>query len=291
MNFGDININDNLKQGLGSAVDSGKLSHAVILEGGSPGQRLSLARLLANALVCSDDAQRPCGHCQNCIKTACGSHPDIIEIVGGEAARSFHIDQIREVRKDAFILPNEAMRKVYILINAQSLSVEAQNSLLKILEEPPAYVCFIFVCTSRNSLLQTVLSRSSVFSLGSAEQGGNITDERLEDAKRAAAGLAQAVCEPNEYELMKKAAVFEKDKELLAVCLPELRLILRDALIIRNGGRPVSCSPEAAEKLSKKLTCEKLLILMENVSMISESIKKNANHNLMITRLCSKLRA
>lgn len=290
MKFGDININENVKQALSDVIDSGRLPHTIILEGGSPQKRLSLARLIAKAALCKGEGEYPCGKCPSCVKSDSGSHPDIMEIVGGEAARSFHIDRIREIRRDAFILPNEATCKAYILVNAQSLTAEAQNSLLKIIEEPPKFVLFIFVCTSRSMLLQTVLSRSAVFNLGAAEQGGNLTPERLEQARELASGIAYAMCEPNEYELLKKTAAFEKDKELLSACLPELRLIIRDALIIRNGGEPVSCSPQAAEKLSKQFTCEKLLTLSENINILKDSMNKNANHNLLITRLCSKLR-
>jgi len=292
MNFGDINISTNVKQALSDAVDFGRLSHAIILEGESPQVRLSLARLIAKAAVCTGEGERPCGKCPGCFKSDSGSHPDITEIVGGEAARSLHIDRIREIRRDAYVLPNEASHKVFILTNAQSLTAEAQNSLLKIIEEPPAFVLFIFLCTSRNLLLQTVLSRSVVFSLGAAAgHQGNLTEERLKQAREQAQSIAFAVCEPNEYELLKKTAVFEKDKELLSACLPELRLIFRDAVVMRNGGEPISCSPQAAEKLAKKFTCEKLLTMSENIGILTDSINKNANHNLLITRLCSKLRA
>jgi len=144
MNFGDINISTNVKQALSDAVDFGRLSHAIILEGESPQVRLSLARLIAKAAVCTGEGERPCGKCPGCFKSDSGSHPDITEIVGGEAARSLHIDRIREIRRDAYVLPNEASHKVFILTNAQSLTAEAQNSLLKIIEEPRRLFCSYF---------------------------------------------------------------------------------------------------------------------------------------------------
>lgn len=287
MNFKDWVKNKNTQQSLMSALNSGKLPHSIILEGGDSQQRLALSKFIANTLVCSGKSERPCGHCDNCVKFNAGFHPDVMEIEGGESARSFHVDKIRDLRRDVYILPNEAERKVYILVNAHSMSVQAQNAILKTLEEPPKFVSFILLCESKGSLLTTVLSRSTVFGLGDASFENE--DEKTLEAKKVAGEIALAACGSNEYELMKKTAAFEKDKELFELCLSELKLVFRDALVIKYRGKPISCASDEALKLSQRYTEKKLLSMIETVGMIFDNVQKNSNHNLLITSLCYKL--
>ncbi len=118
----------------------------------------------------------------------------------------FRIDPIRTLKSETYIVPNEAAAKVYILFQAHLLTPQAQNALLKILEEPPAYICFILECTSKSVLLPTVLSRSSVFSLGQLDESEDIKNKKLEQIVSAASALAVAAAARNEAELMKCAA-------------------------------------------------------------------------------------
>ena len=88
------------------------------------------------------------------------------EIFGGEGgARSFHIDEVREIKESLWLAPNESEQKVYVLLNIENMTQEAQNALLKSLEEPPAHARFILTCDNRRSLLDTIISRSTVYTL------------------------------------------------------------------------------------------------------------------------------
>lgn len=185
----------------------------------------------------------------------------------------------------------EGTVKVYILTQAHLMTPEAQNALLKILEEPPPYLCFILECTSQNLLLQTVLSRSVCFSLGQLELGDGVREKKLELAAQTAEEIALAITAPQEYELLKKTAVFEKNKTLLPLCLPELELIFRDALVLQAGGKEFfSASPKAATALAEDLTQTKLLKLIEEIRLLYEATLRSANNNLLITLTCSRLR-
>jgi len=308
MNFQGLELNSRLKRSLSDMIDTGKLPHAIILEGGNADSRVKLARLLAAALVCKAGQDRPCKACGACVKafgTKIGDkkfagekllsqtlhHPDISEVEKEKDRKQFGIKVIRTLRKEAYIVPNEADAKVYILLEAQLMNEQAQNAFLKILEEPPGYICFIMECTSKSIFLPTVLSRATCFSLGQLDLTDGIRAKKTEQAAQTAAEMAVALTATHDYELLKKTAVFEKDKNLPALCLPELELIIRDALILQiTGGECFSASPEAAQVLAEKLTREKLLKLIVEIRLLIEATQRNANNNLLITRICSRLR-
>ena len=143
--------------------------HATILAGGGP-ERRARAMQMAQALVCTaPEERRPCGVCRDCRKVSEGIHPDVIPIerfmeekdVGVE----IKIAPIRTLRSDTFIRPNEAERKVYIIDNAQTMNLNAQNALLKLLEEGPKYAAFLLLCDRAGALLETIRSRCALIHL------------------------------------------------------------------------------------------------------------------------------
>lgn len=282
-------FNQTLPEDILSYLKKGKFPHAVIIEGGSAQLRRDTAVLCAAALICSDSSEKPCGKCPSCKKIADGNHPDIITVTGTEKANSLGIDKIRDIRAGAYIVPNEAPKKVYLILGASSMSEQAQNGLLKILEEPPEYASFIIECPSKASLLSTVLSRCVSFSLAPSEDSA-ISDEKLQKAKSAAEQLARSLTLKGEVETMKATAVFEKDKELLRLALPELELIFRDAVVLKYGGKPVSSFSQTAELLCDTFGAGHLTALVGTVPKFMQMINRNANHNLLITELCCCLR-
>ncbi len=141
---------------------SGKLSHAYIIIGGPESDKYELAEYLAEVLLCSNTAESeslPCGTCNHCRKAAKKIHPDIIVIERLPDKKELLVDQIREMIKEAYVLPNEANRKVFIINEAELLNSNAQNAMLKLLEEPPYYACFILIVNNPGSLYDTVRSR------------------------------------------------------------------------------------------------------------------------------------
>lgn len=153
-----------LKKTLAESVREGLLSHAVLLEGEKGTGRKDLAVWLAKAILCKGE-EKPCLNCAVCRKIESGNHPDV-EIYGGEGgARSFHIESIREIKNSLWLAPNESEQRIYILLNVENMTAEAQNALLKSLEEPPAHARFILTCDNSRSLLDTIISRSTVYSL------------------------------------------------------------------------------------------------------------------------------
>jgi hypothetical protein len=142
----------------------GNYSHAYIIWGGSEAERMASADKLAAAIICSGivnnaTGKKPCMSCPHCEKSSRHIHPDIIIIDRLPDTRLILVDQIRALMKDAAILPNEAEKKVYIIMHAGTMNTSAQNALLKQLEEPPLSASFILVTENPAALLPTVRSR------------------------------------------------------------------------------------------------------------------------------------
>ncbi len=316
--------NDAAKAQLAARLDSGSLPHALLLEGPVGSGRRTLARFIAAASVCRDGGDKPCGHCPACHKALNAIHPDITELGGTEEARSFHIDAVRALREEAYILPNEAPVRVFILCDVQSMTEQAQNALLKLLEEPPAHVRLLLTCENRSQLLETVRSRLFSVTLGgiSANEAAAVLRRRLPDRSddellRAATlwggvvgqalrslqdgsyreilellpPLAQGIVASTELALLKATAPLEKAKEAVPAVLGGLQLILRDALFCRYNCSPLlSTSPESAQLLAGSLTRQQLLALLDTVDELYAARLRNVNHTLFLTLLCSRLR-
>ena len=195
MGFESLQISEPLKKALSSSVNSGRFPHAAILEDEDSERLTDTAKTLAAALVCSGD-DKPCGRCINCLKARSDSHPDIKIFEPDPKTNNFKVETVREIRSDAYIVANEADRKVYILKDAQNMLVPAQNALLKVLEEPPEGVCFLLLTDDKNVFLQTVLSRCAVFSQG----GGRRVDSGVFEAARAVAAAVPEALPSNSTE-------------------------------------------------------------------------------------------
>lgn len=155
MGFETLLGNQRLKDNLISSLSRGRASHFYLISGPEGSGKHTLARLLAAALMC-ESTEKPCMRCAACRKILAGAHPDLITVEDPEH-KNVAVKIIRQVRDDMFIRPNEGNHKIYFL--PQSLGVEGQNALLKILEEPPSYGVFILLTDNPESLLPTVRSR------------------------------------------------------------------------------------------------------------------------------------
>ncbi|MBO5929419.1 MAG: DNA polymerase III subunit [Clostridia bacterium] len=308
---------------LSSRLDAGSFPHAILIEGPVGSGRRSLARLLAAAALCSED-QRPCGMCSACRKAFGGIHPDITELGGNGEARSFHIDVIRTLQEDAYILPNEASRRVFLLWDVENLTEQAQNALLKILEEPPAHVLFILTCEQRSLLLDTVLSRVFTVSLSgvSTEEALAVLQSRLPEKSpnelsravvlwggiigQALRGMEDGsyqeivdilptitagITAPTELSLLLATAPLEKRKEAVPAVLSGLQLIFRDALLAKSGSTVfLGTCPAGSRALAQALTRPRLLALLSVIEDLQQARLRNMNHTLFITLLCARLR-
>jgi DNA polymerase III subunit delta' len=143
-----------LREGLAK----GRVTHAYLFTGPPQIGKTHLAQVLAQALNC-ERPDPPCGKCPSCLKIAGGTHPDVRVIVGEGAGESIKIDQVRALQREAILLPYEGRYRVFILRLMDQATMEAANSLLKTLEEPPAHVVLALTAVQAEALPPTVVSR------------------------------------------------------------------------------------------------------------------------------------
>ena len=160
------------------------LSHAYIITGGNGASRRAFARRMSAAYLC-ESTSAPCGTCRHCKKAAADIHPDVFSLTLLEDKREIVVDQARALRTDVFIQPNEAERKVYLIDPADLMNSEAQNALLKVLEDGPAYAAFLLLCANPGQLLSTIRSRCELLTLPPEEE---VPDPALTERAAALAG-------------------------------------------------------------------------------------------------------
>ena len=161
MGFEALLGNERLKQTLAAGLHRGHISHFYLISGPRGSGKHTLAKLLAQAILCQGD-HKPCGVCGPCRKIESGNHPDFITVEDPEH-KNVAVKIVREIREDVFIRPNESAYKIYLF--PQELGVEGQNALLKILEEPPKHGVFILLADNPENLLTTVRSRCTELKL------------------------------------------------------------------------------------------------------------------------------
>lgn len=286
MNINDFDLSNKLKNELTAVIESKKLPHAIIIDKGSFQQRVDFAFYLSACSLCESDGSVPCGICRNCVKTFGKIHPDISVYERERDKKEFSVKIIREfVKPAAYIKPGEADGKVCIIKDAETMNASAQNAFLKILEEPPENVKFILCCDNAGSMLETIRSRATVYSLGGEE---DISDEDLIKAKELADRLAESLMLPTEFEFMSLTGIFEKDRPLLTAVLAQMQIIFRNAVFIKNGVKLDNA--ETAEKAASFFGMSNLLKLIDRTNELNDFANKNANLNLLLTRFCSCLR-
>jgi len=161
--FDDVVGQDAVAQTLKNAIKTGRVAHAYLFCGTRGVGKTTMARILAKSLNClkaDGPTTEPCLTCDSCVAVNTGDDIDVIEIDG---ASNRGIDNIRELRQNAIYRPARARYKIYIVDEVHMLTTEAFNALLKILEEPPAHVKFIFATTEPNKVLPTIQSRCQRF--------------------------------------------------------------------------------------------------------------------------------
>ena len=198
-----------LPPALARRAQEGTLTHAWILTGAPEGALEEAARSLAAAFLCEGPgdsaAEKPCGICKHCRKVEKDIHPDLQWREKPADKRQFLVDQVRALRTDAYIRPNEAGRKVYVLKDAQLMNPEAQNAFLKVLEEGPEYAVFLLLAENHLALLPTIRSRCELLRID--PQGA--LDSELE---RKAGELAGLLLASERWRLIQWCVPYEKAK-------------------------------------------------------------------------------
>jgi DNA polymerase-3 subunit gamma/tau len=158
--FADVIGQEHVTTPLSNALESGKIHHAYLFSGPRGCGKTSSARIMARSLNCEKGpTPNPCGICQSC-KDLVANGPGSLDVIELDAATHGLVDDARDLRDKAFFAPVQSRYKIYIIDEAHQLGPGAANALLKVVEEPPAHVVFIFATTEPDKLISTIRSRT-----------------------------------------------------------------------------------------------------------------------------------
>jgi DNA polymerase-3 subunit delta' len=163
--FKDIVGHEQIIEHLKNAISMDKVSHAYIINGPKESGKMMLAEAFAAALQCEKGGPEPCMECRSCHQAADRNQPDII-YVSHEKPNTIGVDDVRrQINDDIAIKPYSSRYKIYIVDEAEKMNQQAQNALLKTIEEPPAYGIILLLTTNADSFLQTIRSRCIILDI------------------------------------------------------------------------------------------------------------------------------
>lgn len=320
MKFDDFVGNNVIKQQLQDLLKKNKLFHAFLLEGEKGLGKKTLAKIISQAAVCANlNDEIPCDTCLGCKKVQKEIHPDVIYPEKTGVLQSYSIETIRKIRADAYILPNEAENKVYVLTDIDNMGSPAQNAFLKVLEEPPKNVIFILTCKSCSNIIPTVRSRVLKYTLKPVSKKefseyfsskiydnynledfwefskGNIglaidfaTNSELCKSVEIAKKIIINLCLEKEFDMLTVIKQSSEDKKLFLFMLNFLNEKLKEALLLIK----TVCfeeSSDSAKMLSEKFSAEQILYLLEVLFETKKHVEKNVNMTILSAFLCSNL--
>ena len=320
----DLIGKDSAVNSVRSAHAAGRLSHAIMITGDKGVGKKVFADFICSLLVCENE-DKPCGICTPCSKIAKGIHPDVYKIYPAGKSETVRIDEIKPIKENLYIKPNDANCKVFIIYEADKMNVHAQNAMLKMIEEPPEDSLFIFTSKNSGALLPTVRSRVTNIAIGPAavNEAYEVLLKRFPDTDKSELlnaaelscgniGLAIEIAQnPSAKKLYDDAlktaqSLLSSDRALLTLSLGPysndkasavnfselLKLVFRDALSLISGNDELlSGLKEAAETISKKCGAKACLDLMLACDKFLCAVKGNANLALALAdfeiNLCS----
>ncbi|MFH0731425.1 MAG: DNA polymerase III subunit [Candidatus Omnitrophota bacterium] len=271
---------------LDNAVKSGSLPHAYIFSGQDKAATEKTALKLAACLNCLEkkDSLCGCGKCISCTKIGHFNHPDIMHIRAEEDSRQIKIEQIRSLQRHAHLKAIEARKKVYILYDADTMTEEASNCLLKTLEEPPKDVIIILISSNLSVFLATIISRCQVIKFSEAEYM-NFSEKEIALANELLNAPDRFSAESLEF------TGSSRQRQLRVIDL--LLLYFRDALIHRFLEDKINfiskAKQEDIQKISQRYSAEGTLELMKEVFKSKTLVQANVNSKLVADYLLDRI--
>ena len=319
--FKDVVGHRDIIQYIQDAVQQNKVSHAYILNGQRGSGKKMLAELFAMTLQCESDKSDPCGECRSCIQANNGNQPDIIT-VKHEKPASISVDDIRtQVNGDIMIKPYSSPYKVYIIPDADLLTVQAQNALLKTIEEPPEYAVIFLLTENADSLLPTIRSRCVMLKLRNIKDKlvkkylmeqlqvpdyqaelcaafaqGNIgramllaKSEHFNEIKEEAIQLLKYINEMELHEIVSAIKEINKYKLEVADYLDIITIWYRDVLLYKAtadvDGLVFSDQLKYIKERASKSSYEGIENILEAIEKAKSRIKANVNFDLLMELL------
>ncbi|MBQ5312026.1 MAG: hypothetical protein ILP19_08335 [Oscillospiraceae bacterium] len=306
---------------LAAMAASGRFVHSYMLTGPKGVGKKTAAVYTAMLLLCSEAKDGvPCGVCRDCRRVLKNEHPDFITVE--RSRKSYSVDDVRHIVTDAYVSPNDCDRKVYLLSDCGGWSDAAQAAMLKITEDPPDPVYFIFTSENLTDFLPTLISRSMPAEVTAADRESCIEalSERFPDKDTdELAAAAEAFCGNigrcieyldgneklmNNVERVKKLSAAAasgseytalcvlssvKDRDELKELLGMFAAVIRDAAAKKSGSDThIGCDAAGAEKLSV-LPVSKLMDIYDEIMRISSACALNVNADAAAAVLAGRL--
>ena len=283
MLYSEVLGHNKIKDILTRARSEARVGHAYIFEGPSGVGKLNMAKAFANHILCeSPNLEDSCGVCRACSSCASANHPDVVVVTNEhygivKKTNNLAVDTIREMKNDIYIRPYLSDHKIYIVPYAETMNSFAQNSLLKVLEEPPAYCTIILLVENSNKLLDTVLSRSQIlrfYPLDPWEICGYLMKKNA-DADKNRIELASYMCGGS---LGRALEILENDE------LFELRSEALDLLFSLSNEKRKCISDFTVFLKENKNEFEFVLNIIQGVFRDLLYIKKTGNQNEVLNK-------
>jgi len=322
MKWTDIVGHNTTIQMLRHMESSRHMPHAILFTGPSGIGKFTVAKTLATALLCHALGDRPCGSCQSCLQMSYGTHPDF-KVIAPDGV-TIKIEQIRNLQQEVMLAPYVSSRRVYIIDGAECMTIQAANSLLKILEEPVGEVVFILVSANRQMLLTTILSRCMMLifqPLTDDVLAGALVNRGFSSAKaqvaaklsRGRMGAALLMLEPDGFAMRDQATkiiddllegnitmvwdtsvILEKmDRKDLLQLLTYITYLLRDiVMIVTRQEQSMLFNIDIVEQLTRQAdrwSEEGLLKALRVVEDTRKALNANANARLTSEALLIKI--
>ncbi len=316
--------NSELIKDLAIMSEKDRMAHTVLFYGEKGSGRKLMAQYYTQLLLCeSPENGRPCGKCRTCENIENGFHPDVIFAKTAGKLEGYSVSEARAVCADAFVMPNnESGRKVYIFRDCHNMDPRTQNTLLKIIEEPPEYAYFIFTSESRSDFLQTVISRCVCFGVSVctdeesakalADEGfnadeiktavecfhGNIgmcidylRDGKMRESVDLTKRLADSIIERDEYNMNKEANSVGTQRNDVRNMLMMLDRIIRDAAVLigDKDARLTGCYGDGARRLAETVTADGAVRIHEQIEKAWSAVESNVNIPLVLSALCGEI--
>lgn len=301
-------------------VYSGKIPHACLIHGAAGMGRKTLAKYFAQTILCTG-AEKPCGECPSCRKFLHDAHPDVLWVEHSGKKRGFSVETVRTVCRESIIAPNDGERKIYIFADCDNMDIRAQNTLLKLTEEPPPHVLLLFTATDPQVFLETMRSRMMQLAVCPCTQedcreailaqghtspeaekaaevcGGSIgrglawlASEDMQTMTQQVGELTEAIAAKRSYDVLRILADYEKDNVQAAEFIRQLDLQLRDALILKyTQAHLTGCDRRSAQTLSNGMTMHRSEQLHRAVQEAHEALRANVSAKLVLAALGGEL--
>jgi len=319
--FKDVVGHRDIIQYIQDAVEQNKVSHAYILNGQRGSGKKMLARLFSMTLQCESGKSEPCGECRSCIQANNGNQPDIIT-VKHEKPSSISVDDVRQqINGDIMIKPYSSPYKIYIVPEADLMTVQAQNAILKTIEEPPEYAVIFLLTENADSLLPTIRSRCVMLKLRNIKDKlvkkylmeqmqipdyqaelcaafaqGNIgralmlaKSEHFNEIKEEAIQLLKYIDEMELHEIVSAIKEINKYKLEVTDYLDIITIWYRDVLLYKAtkdiNGLVFSDQLKYIKEKAKKSSYEGIENILEALEKAKTRLKANVNFDLVMELL------